>query len=1246
MGRLLRAHALTALVAALTNSPSTIAQPQAPTKSEQPAVPSAEAAAPNANAPEPSQPSASAPTTPVSEPGSPVQAASAPVVPKLDLSRYLANGKIGYAGLAVEKANIQKSLADEHYLRDDRQNAEKTYLRTLNTLNEEAPDDNLTPAQRAVKKLLKVDVDYRLLNLRLGNDFWSGYRTDRPSVPHRHLLIMEGLLETFEKQVGEIDELLERLEKGEAEQAKLARLKYELEGKIKDQILAQEKGVIVERKERSNMGTWEARVRNLTGQRLAVEAQSKQLEDEQKQLSANASSMLVQAVASGAGVPPSVTTAVMTGDVKAALLQEATAQLGDANSPMSKAIGQVSRDAHKLQDLYISVAKRYEEARGQIEAGGATLKQAGDLIRKPTFESLVGVGDSLWAKLPDAERKRLTSRITQAVPTAGLLESYRRIELSAQDAAALRVRMENLALSRIPIANIRSDLDMLAAQVVKNESQAKAQFISIYKKLASTNLSDAQYSTFVEQFVRNGASDLFEMVPTSQRLAVARAMGEPTVKGAITKLSDEGLSALRGGRIQNGKILYTVGGRTSSIDIKSLFDTAALESATTGLRDLPSLYGELVKRTDQPQLMRLAISQIPKDMLGISVEAALKRETDKTARENTWDALTSGMSVAANTKAREVLTYQSLGAAVVEEVVTRPEAAFRVVAPPTVPAPSGSDTGISPQANAVATAALNYAIPGAGVAVSLAQTFAKMDANIDEMNRLADQSLRIMAEQEQLYDLATEAYFQYALAEVEQRRAEVLRDSAEKQLGVYSAELTRRSNSTNKPLAAIGLRRALTYYVAERLREEFDLFDRSYAMWNSGLRARGAIAAEIQSDPQNVRYALDSDIHLFDWLNRERESTRGDPDVLRMHWRQMLQLAKDVCAKRSCKPGDGSGALGQIAATRTLSLKSDLVGDYEWRRFKEWQRDPRGSFIMNFAMLPTFNIVPLHFENVRIVDVRVAGIRKDEKSVLSQIAITHSGISQIPRAAADTEGGIVFQREALLPKTSAAFNKPTDFDVEALRTRFDGPSNALNFPTLREFEGYGLYTTYQLTLQNTPENTSVDDITIRIAYFYHDASNIVSEERYLSSLRSTGTGLPFEIYDYRLVSKSTPSCAGGKGAATESISAVIPPHMRSSFTTAFARFADPGAGKQVDMLPAANRGDLTKLQACLETRVVKVCKPLNEIQMIAASWYSASKAPPTSRREDVFDVLSISNDANVPPEIRSRYVSLCQGAAQ
>lgn len=130
--------------------------------------------------PETGSPNASSPPeTPLAE------------TPPIDFGRYLANDKIDYAGLAVEKATIQKTLADELYLRGDRQGSEQAYQRTLATLTNEAPDDKLNANQQAVKKLLKVDVEYRLLNLRLGNDFWSGYRTDRPSTPHKHMLVLE-----------------------------------------------------------------------------------------------------------------------------------------------------------------------------------------------------------------------------------------------------------------------------------------------------------------------------------------------------------------------------------------------------------------------------------------------------------------------------------------------------------------------------------------------------------------------------------------------------------------------------------------------------------------------------------------------------------------------------------------------------------------------------------------------------------------------------------------------------------------------------------------------------------------------------------------------------------------------------------------------------------------------------------------------------------------------------------------------
>lgn len=144
----------------------------------------------------------------------------------------------------------------------------------------------------------------------------------------------------------------------------------------------------------------------------------------------------------------------------------------------------------------------------------------------------------------------------------------------------------------------------------------------------------------------------------------------------------------------------------------------------------------------------------------------------------------------------------------------------------------------------------------------------------------------------------------------------------------------------------LGIRRGWAFYLAERMREEFDQFDRSFALWARGKAARGVIEQEIRNDPQNVRYALDSQIQLFDWLDRSRESAKTDPDFLRVHWNRMVRLAKDVCQKQGCKPGDG--LMGQVGNTRQVSILSDLLSAHDRQRFFEWQRNPLGHFVRNF----------------------------------------------------------------------------------------------------------------------------------------------------------------------------------------------------------------------------------------------------------------------------------------------------------
>lgn len=1221
--------ALLAFGSALAQQPAEPPPAAANASAPAPLQPETQPPKPNANAPEPS----------TNAPQPEANTAPAPAPTKIDYSKYLSDGKIGYAALAVEKATISKALADELYLRDERKAAEKSYRDAMRTLEEEAPDARLDDTQKSVKRLLAVDVEYRLLNLRLGNDFWSGYRTSRPSTPHLHLLILEDLLADLEKQTKELNELLDKKNIDDGDMARLQGQKIQLEGEIRGQAQSQEREIIKARKERMQLGTWDQRVRHLTGQRLAVETRSKQLAEEQKQLSASASSLLVQAVAAGTGIPTEATSAVIKGDLKAALLQTAAAQLGDPNSAISNAVGDVSSGARQLQDLYSTASKNYES----LKQTGDTLKQAADVIRKPTFEGLAKAGASLWEKIPEKDRKRLAENVASSSPASGMLEAYRRVELSVNDAITLRKRIETLALQKMAMRDIRADLMTVARQVIKTEEQARAQMRSVFRSIAAVNLSDEQFRQYGERFLRAGAADFFARIPAADRQSVAEAMGEPTVESAIAKLATDGIGALPKGRVSNDRIVLEADGKRVEVKLKELFAGAQFGGTESGIKDLPAIFADMT-RTEE--LYRVALAQLPEDILGVAVETALRKIPTGKERQEAIEELSKGLSADAQQRAKQKLVEQAVGSAVVKDLVTRKEAASRMSAYQPYPSSGGSATGLSPAASAAATAALNYAIPGAGVALSMAQSFAKMDANVDEMNRLAEQSLRIMAEQEQLHDLATEAYFQFAIAEVEQRRAEILRDSAERQLGVYSTELSRRANSGKRNHFALGMRRALTYYSAERLREEFDLFDRSLAMWSSGVAGRGAVSSQIQLDPSNTRYALDSSIHLFDWLNRERESTRGDPDSLRQHWRQMFRLAKDVCTRRGCKPGDGM--LGQITSTGSISVKEVLATDAEWRRFKDWQRNPSGKFVMQFSILPGLRIIPLHYENIRIIDLRMAGRTGGRDEMLSQVGLRHSGISHIPRADPGSSGGLIFQREALLPRQSAGFNKPTDFNLTQLRARHSGIYTQINYPILGDFEGYGLYALYQLTFENTAENRKLDDVLIRFAYFYNDASNIVSEEQYLNSLRSTTAALPFEIYDYRLISKVSPTCSGPSATKADTVEtrvATVPVEMRASFASAFSRAAEPGNAESLDFLPAANRAQLQTLQSCLQTRVERACKPIAEIKRIAASWAAAQGAPPSSELPMVLDTQVPADDGGVDPAIRKRYMDLCGSAS-
>lgn len=1168
--------------------------------------------------------------------------------------RLLNNDKVSFASLSLEKAGIQKALADELYLRDLRDLARVKYDEAQSTIQNDCPDARLDESQKSVKRLLMADVEYRLLNLDIGNDFWGGYRTNTPSTPHRHLLVLEELLREFENVTTQVDDLLVRGDNAQAELARLQGMTQDLTGKVQSHALEREKAQIEIKRERRKIENWHERVADLARQRLDLEQRMNSLAAQQQQLSSQASSLLTSAVSSAAGIPPELGNAIVSGDPKAALMQAALSQLGNPSSELSKSIGEISAEVNKLRELYTTTSQslqKAQELKGRIE-------QFGQALRNPTLANLAKVGDAVWSSLPPETQNSLLRRVELSKPTSSLLSAYQRVVQGREELAAFRQRIDGAALALLDSNDqLRAMVPELTRQFSENLDTARNFYGQLYRSIRVTEVAGAELRVVLDRFVRVSSSDVLEALESEERRLLLRAMGAGSEELAIRQIAEHGLAALPQAEIAQGKLRLALReGRRQEIAIDQLFSKAQFANQQISRLGEPVEVARTLETflTGSGVLRRAAVAQVPLDSLTASLEREFNR--DARLRAQAWDMLAPGISRHHAEGLKKDMATQALGAAVAPDILQSPPAVSAVDVPrgsPTVRTPETGSTGTSPETQAVIVNALNYALPGAGAVFQMAQAFGQMSANASEIDRLANLSLKIMAEQEQLIEFAEEAYFQEAIAEKEHARAEALRDATSKQLGTYRHEMNRRGGETHLLSARLGLRRGWTFYVAERLREEFDLFDRSFAMWSRGASSRGVIASEIKSDPQNVRYALDSEIHLFDWLNRERESTKTDPDALRVHWSKLVRLAKDVCIKRGCKPGDGT--FGQIAATREISLRDDLLSESEWQRFRNWQQNPSGRFISHFALQPNMRIVPLHFENVRIVDLRIGGRYAGAGSPVpvTQVSLRHPGVAYIPRSSEADPGGLVFQREALLPKSSASFDRSTTFNLDALRSRFDGPFSALNLPSLRVFEGYGMYTQYQLALEPTSENLKLDDVVLRFAYYYVDAANIVSEQQYMQKLGRPESDLPIDIKDWVIVGKQGAGCSSPKASANTLTGLPMHEGQKLAFASLF-RDTKNEQTKRRKHLPPEQQKALAGLRSCADVELKLVCKPFVEIQRIAQSYFQsleggpirdAAKTAPTVETKSR-ERLTESARQKVDEFMRTQYPKRCAGTTQ
>lgn len=434
------------------------------------------------------------------------------------------------------------------------------------------------------------------------------------------------------------------------------------------------------------------------------------------------------------------------------------------------------------------------------------------------------------------------------------------------------------------------------------------------------------------------------------------------------------------------------------------------------------------------------------------------------------------------------------------------------VAPAPEQAPRGQQGPTVEQALAdqAVKRALDAALPGAGVALQVAQSLAALDANIDRQQRIGEDSVRLGLLMIEAQDAADDAHFLSVLAEKDQEIAGALRDAATRQLQIYSFGIKQSVRNANLARSKVKIRRALTFYAAERLREEFDLFNRSMGLW-AGIEGQpnNYIVNLIKSNPGQLRLALDPQIHLFGWLNREGEATRTDVDALMIHWRQLLRLAKDVCQIRGCTPG--SGRLGQTAQTGQLLL-SQLISTSEFQRFRNWQSapgyDPFRTEILIHPSLPAF---PPAYRNLRFVDLRSGWVDSaGDLSVAEGLTIRHPGTAVVAGSALENPERVGFNREVLLSRQTSSFDIPDPYNIDDLRNRWADNNDR----DAGIFEGYGLFTILEVTVYPTQASLEASDLALRFAFAYTDPDNVVTEQDFVSQLRVKGIDPRIKINPY------------------------------------------------------------------------------------------------------------------------------------
>lgn len=1019
--------------------------------------------------------------------------------------------------LRIELANARRLSVDEQYMKAEVLDTatvnrlSQLYDRALSSLpacSRESSGVNasgclqLNEAQNATIRLISADIGYRKLLLEKGVSFWGGYRSLRPSTPHQELIKIRHSMDKLSAAFDRMERWQYRSEDKEQESQAVLAEKIYVMGQIQAETISAEIGNIEATKWSQVRATNAASIK-LTQEAIeAVNSRMKNLAAQQDALTSQATSLLMSAAASASGLPLDSINAAAKGDLKKAVLDYATAELANPDSKLISELKIYSDVAKDIQQQYAELNEVY----GDIQNLKDNLVIVADTARQPSIERLISIGGLVYSNLDSNQKKAIDDVISAQMPATAWIEAAR----------------QNVTTVKANLDELRQILGVVTQKLPMN-GDVKEQLLKLMEEdiNAAGRMGDAalkEYAARVIQGIGNIPSspdskeiakvfiaalrmypNLLQNVSATLWDRLRNEMPGASVETVVRQFSDA-LEAYVESRSPSGLVQIRTGGQISVHGQPWPTHLGHI------LQNANSVDPKFIRFTTKNELINLVnlIAQsesVGKEQLkGVFVAAANPQALTSYVAKNIPSELNEAIWEGLNERTTPLAQAAALGV----KQATAGSLVATLLPNPSVERGNedrgeSSDATAEPQAlqqQAMIGMALNAAFPGAGAAYQLAQSFASMDANRELNEQLSQQSAALMANYQEMVRAKEEAIVNEAIAGKEIERSTALAQAASAQLEQYNVNIDTILESSKKEDAKIRLYRPYFFYLAETLREQFDLFDRALAMWSGADDGRGFFERLIASDPSATRLALDSEIHLYDWLNRDREATKTDPYLLFSHWQQMVALAETYCGNSGCKPGDNR--LGQLAATARTDIFGELASEGTKQRFLDWQKgDLSTPFSFMLTLDPSSRLVPDGLLNIRSLDWNIVASNGNRHIEGSLVRIRHLGHALIPMRSEASTPGVKFRNEAMMPITFSPSNRVAPFDLSVLSERFQLQRDIASINTPRALEGYGLFGAYEVTILNSPKVKVIDKLELEIAYVYLEPDNISSERAFV-----------------------------------------------------------------------------------------------------------------------------------------------------